>query len=143
MTDGMKIILTTPDKQLVRNSEINLPVLRRKIGLMRQAILRKQEHTNLIALSQELYQLLIAPVANELAAAQTKTLMVSLDGILRYLPFAVLHDGKQFLIERFALNLQTLAAKTMLKDEPKSNWWISGFGVSLSLIHISEPTRPY
>lgn len=69
-------------------------------------------------------------MADELAAANAKTLMLSLDGILRYLPFAVLHDGKEFLIERYAINMQTLAVRYDLKDQPKEKWQVAGFGVS-------------
>ncbi|SDU02105.1 CHAT domain-containing protein, partial [Nitrosomonas ureae] len=130
MDDGVRIILTTPDKQLTRNSEIKLATLRRKVGAMRQALLRQQEQVDNKALSEELYALLISPVADELAAANAQTLMVSLDGILRYLPFAALFDGQQFLIERYAINFQTLAARTDLNIRPQPNWQISGFGVS-------------
>ncbi|WP_074719558.1 tetratricopeptide repeat protein [Nitrosomonas ureae] len=130
MEDGVRIILTTPDKQITRNTEIKLVTLRRKVGAMRQALLRQQEQVDYKALSQELYALLIFPVADELAAANAQTLMVSLDGILRYLPFAALYDGQQFLIERYAVNFQTLAARTDLNIRPQPNWQISGFGVS-------------
>ncbi|PXX14300.1 CHAT domain-containing protein [Nitrosomonas ureae] len=130
MDDGVRIILTTPDKQLTRNSAIKLATLRRKVGAMRQALLRQQEQVDYKALSEELYALLISPVADELAAANAQTLMVSLDDILRYLPFAALYDGQQFLIERYAVNFQTLAARTDLNIRPQPNWQISGFGVS-------------
>jgi len=130
MEDGVRIILTTPDKQLTRNSEIKLATLRRKVGAMRQALLRQQEQIDYKALSEEFYTLLISPVADELAAVNAQTLMVSLDGILRYLPFAALYDGQQFLIERYAINFQTLAARTDLNIRPQPDWRISGFGVS-------------
>ncbi len=130
MAEGVKIILTTPEKQLVRNSEIKLPMLRRKVGVMRQAILRQQQLADFKALSEELYALLVLPVADELIAADAKTLMVSLDGILRYLPFSALYDGKQFLIERYAVNFQTLAARMDWNTQPQSSWRVAGFGVS-------------
>lgn len=130
MEDGVRIILTTPEKQLVHNSKIKLTVLRHKVGMMRQAILRQEAQADLKALSWELYSLLIAPVAEELAAAKAQTLMTSLDGILRYLPFAALYDGKQFLIERYAISFQTLAARTDLNIQPQATWQVTGFGVS-------------
>jgi tetratricopeptide (TPR) repeat protein len=48
--------------------------------------------------AKALYDVLIAPVAADLAQANTKTLMVSLDGFLRYLPLAALYDGQHYLV---------------------------------------------
>ncbi len=138
MAEGVKIILTTPEKQLVRNSEIKLPMLRRKVGVMRQAILRQQQLADFKVLSEELYALLVLPVADELIAADAKTLLVSLDGILRYLPFSALYDGKQFLIERYAVNFQTLAARMDWNTKPQSSWRVAGFGVSKAA-DITDP----
>ncbi|OBV36551.1 CHAT domain-containing tetratricopeptide repeat protein [Janthinobacterium psychrotolerans] len=54
--------------------------------------------------AQALYALLIAPAHAELAGATS--LSLSLDGVLRYLPFAMLHDGRRWLVERLAVSLQ-------------------------------------
>src|SRR5262245_3488190 len=43
-------------------------------------------------LTRELYQLLVAPIAQDLQQAQAQTLMWSLDGVLHYLPLAALHE---------------------------------------------------
>jgi CHAT domain-containing protein len=57
--------------------------------------------------SQALYQLLIAPVLGDLEGVDT--LVVSPSGRLRYLPFAALHDGEGYLVERFELAMLTQA----------------------------------
>jgi CHAT domain-containing protein len=54
-------------------------------------------------LSQQLYDWVIAPFADTLQATQPKTLVFVQDGILRSVPMAALHDGKQFLIEQYAI----------------------------------------
>ena len=51
-------------------------------------------------LSKQIYDAIFSPVEKALPA-DTKTIMWNLDGNLRYLPMAVLWDGKQFLAERF------------------------------------------
>jgi filamentous hemagglutinin family protein len=53
--------------------------------------------------AQQLYQWFIAPIANDLAGLNTDTLIFSFDAGLRQLPLAALHDGTQFLIEKYSL----------------------------------------
>ena len=57
--------------------------------------------------AQALYALLIAPARAELAGATS--LSLSLGGVLRYLPFAMLHDGRRWLVERLPVSLQASA----------------------------------
>lgn len=53
--------------------------------------------------AQTLYRWLIAPIAADLQQGQIDTLITVPDGSLRSVPLAALHDGKQFLLERYAL----------------------------------------
>ncbi|MDZ7951229.1 CHAT domain-containing protein [Nostoc sp. DedQUE09] len=56
-------------------------------------------------LSQEIYSWLIRPEEAEQAFIDTKTLVFVLDGRLRNIPIAALFDGKQYLIEKYAVAL--------------------------------------
>ncbi|MBX3640461.1 MAG: CHAT domain-containing protein [Nitrosomonas sp.] len=58
-----------------------------------------------LGLSQKLYEWIISPVQSDLAKASVKTLVVIPDGVLRLVPFAALHDGKSFLIEKYAVSI--------------------------------------
>lgn len=55
--------------------------------------------------AQQLYNWLIAPFAAELAAQGVDTLLLCMGPGLRTIPFAVLHDGQQFLIEKYNFSL--------------------------------------
>ncbi|MCU0549449.1 MAG: CHAT domain-containing protein [Leptolyngbya sp. Prado105] len=55
--------------------------------------------------NQQLYDLLIRPIAKDLAQSQVKTLVFVLDGVLRGIPIAALHDGQQYLIEQYSIAL--------------------------------------
>jgi CHAT domain-containing protein len=55
--------------------------------------------------AQQLYQWLISPIEGELGDRGIDTLMFSLDPNIRSLPIAVLHDGQQFLVEKYRLSL--------------------------------------
>ena len=55
--------------------------------------------------AQKLYKWLIAPLAEELETASIDTLLFSMDGGMRTLPVAALHDGDRFLVEKYSLSL--------------------------------------
>ncbi|MFH1843356.1 MAG: CHAT domain-containing protein, partial [bacterium] len=57
--------------------------------------------------ARALYELLIAPILGDLAGIET--LIVSPSGRLRYVPFAALFDGEQYLIDRFRVSVLTMA----------------------------------
>jgi pentatricopeptide repeat protein len=57
--------------------------------------------------ARELHQLLIEPIAGDLDGVDT--LILSPSGKLRYIPFAALFDGEQFLVEHFRMAVLTLA----------------------------------
>ncbi|MDZ8260526.1 CHAT domain-containing protein [Nostoc sp. ChiQUE01b] len=56
-------------------------------------------------LSQQIYDWLIRPEEADQAFIDTKTLVFVLDGRLRNIPIAALFDGKQYLIEKYAVAL--------------------------------------
>ncbi|MCT7967969.1 CHAT domain-containing protein [Laspinema sp. D1] len=66
---------------------------------------RKTNTDSYMSASVQLYEWLIAPIAAELEAAGIDMLMFSLDAGLRGIPLAALHDGEQFLIEKYRLGL--------------------------------------
>ncbi|MGV2828703.1 CHAT domain-containing protein [Myxosarcina sp. GI1(2024)] len=61
--------------------------------------------TTYIESAKELYQQLIEPIEGELKANEIDVLVFSMDSGLRLLPIAALHDGQQFLIEKYAVAL--------------------------------------
>jgi filamentous hemagglutinin family protein len=65
--------------------------------------LQTREHNRFLHSAQQLYDWLIRPLLGDLQAWEIDTLVVVPDGKLRTVPFSALHDGKQFLIEEFAL----------------------------------------
>ena len=57
------------------------------------------------ALGKEVYTWLIQPIDAELQQAGIKTLVFVLDGAFRNVPMSTLYDGKQYLIETYAVAL--------------------------------------
>lgn len=54
--------------------------------------------------AQQLYQWMIAPLEADLQSQKIDTLMFCVGGGLRTLPLAALHDGKQFLVEKYSFS---------------------------------------
>jgi CHAT domain-containing protein len=92
-----------------------------------RASLRVEGRNNLtsqpeyLPLAQKVYQWLIQPAEQDIAASEAKTLVFVLDGPLLNLPMAVLHDGKQFLVEKYAIaltpGLQLLDPKPLVRGK--------------------------
>ncbi len=121
-------ILTTAGAQLARTTAVSEKVLNAKIAAYRDVL--QNPLRDPLPLARELYQLVMAPVAEELRQAGAKTLMLSLDGALRYLPLAALHDGKQYVAENYRLAMFTEAAKDKIKDAPAAAWKVAGMGLT-------------
>ena len=64
---------------------------------------RKIRQDNYLESAQQLYKLIIEPIEAELEANNIDILVLAMDSGLRLLPFAALHDGEQFLIEKYAV----------------------------------------
>ncbi|BAY09315.1 CHAT domain-containing protein [Calothrix sp. NIES-2098] len=69
---------------------------------------------------QQMYNLIVRPEAEDLAASQVETLVFVLDGVLRNVPMAALHDGKEFLVEKYSIaltpGLQLLAPRSLKQE---------------------------
>ena len=77
--------------------------------------LREPTSKTVQADGQKFYNHLIKPFEAELKAANIQTIIYSPDGQLRYIPLAALHDGNQWLIEKYRINNITSASLTNLR----------------------------
>lgn len=140
--DRLRILLTTPDIQIHRDAQVGEAELNRLVFAYRQTL--QDPRLDPRPRAQALYKHLIAPIAADLEQAGAKVVMVSLDGVLRYLPIAALHDGEQWLIERYGLSVYTAAARNLIGVAPKSEWRIAALGVSQGAEGFSPlPAVPY
>jgi len=122
------ILLTTPGFQRIEHTDIPAEEFSRMVGAFRVALVDPNADPR--PLGKKLYDALIAPITHDLETAGVTTLMLSLDGELRYIPLAALHDGQNYLIERYRLALYTDAARNSLELKPSAQWKWTGMGVS-------------
>jgi CHAT domain-containing protein len=123
-----RVILITPDVQKAAEFRIDATDLAHKVLAFREAL--QDPYSDPKPLAQELYTVLVGPIAKDLEQAGARTLMWALDGVLRYLPFSALHDGRSYLVERYRTVVLTPASKSRLKD--RSEAWTGGLGVGVS-----------
>jgi CHAT domain-containing protein/PIN domain nuclease of toxin-antitoxin system len=80
--------------------------------------------------SQQAYNWLIRPVEAELATSGVKTLVFVPDGAIRNIPLSALHDGKQYLIEKYSVaiapSLQLVDPQPLKQEQLK----VLAFGLS-------------
>ena len=122
-------ILITPHVQRAYETRIKSEDLNQKIFAFREAI--ADPDGDPLPQAQQLYHIMIPEaLASDLKQARAETLMWSLDGPLRYVPVAALHDGKHYLIENYRTAVFTPASKARLKEAPQTSWRGMAFGVS-------------
>jgi CHAT domain-containing protein/Tfp pilus assembly protein PilF len=124
-------MVITPATRVAREIPITKLALRAKVFAFANSLSQRQSQQMIQANALDLYNILIKPIEKDLQGAQAKTLVWSLDDVLRYLPMAALYDGKQYLLERFQNVVITTASVGNLKDQPQvSKWRGLAMGVS-------------
>lgn len=126
--ERVRILLTSPSIQIHRDSAINESELNELIFEFSERL--KTPSADPRPLAQKLYRHLIGPIEKDLETLGARVLMVSLDGALRYIPLAALHDGQQWLTERYGIVMYTAAAADSLTAKHRENWTVAGLGVS-------------
>ena len=129
--DRVRMIVTGPDAStppVHRESVVSRSRLNALIWRYREKLVDPCQDPS--AEARELYGYLIAPLAGDLEAYGTQTLMVYLDQALRYLPLAALQDGEGQVADRYAVVMYTVAAKASLQAPPVREWRVAGLGAS-------------
>jgi filamentous hemagglutinin family protein len=127
------VIFTAHDQPLRKTvSNVSRSQLLETAKTFRTKILdpRYRDSQQYLKSAQQLYQWLIAPLETELNAQSIDTLLFSMDSGLRSLPIAALHDGQQFLIEKYSLSLIPSVTLTDMRYRPLQNTEVLGMGAS-------------
>jgi CHAT domain-containing protein len=104
--DKLEVLLSLPNKQPIRLYTQNIADddFQNTLDQLRRSLLdADSDVSGFLPVYQKVYNWLLKPLEPQLANADVKTLVFVLDGKLRNIPMAVLHDGKQFLIEKYAI----------------------------------------
>ncbi|MEL7417600.1 MAG: CHAT domain-containing protein, partial [Cyanobacteria bacterium J06555_3] len=103
---------------------------------------RKLDQSEYKRSAQELYDVLIRPIEAELEANNIDVLVFSMDSGLRLLPVAALHDGEQFLIEKYAMGIVPSFGLTDTRYVSPTEGSILAMGASEFEEQAALPTMP-
>ncbi|MGB3760024.1 MAG: CHAT domain-containing protein, partial [Rivularia sp. (in: cyanobacteria)] len=106
LDNRLEVIASIPGKPLT-NYKTNLPEanIEATIKQLRFSLNPAYSQQQRLKVYQQAYDWLIKPIETDLAANNIKTLAFVLDGSMRNIPMAALHDGKQYLIEKYSVAL--------------------------------------
>jgi CHAT domain-containing protein/Tfp pilus assembly protein PilF len=117
LDDRLELLITTPDAPPLRRTvNVKREDLNHAIQNFRTALQSPDRNPDRAA--QQLYDWLIRPLEDVLQSSHPKTLLYAPDAQLRYIPIAALHDGNQWLIQRYAINHITAKSLTHFTQEP-------------------------
>lgn len=106
LPDRIAVILSLPGQPLeTYNTELPQAEIEETVNQLRQSMNIAYSNRKRLTISQTIYDWLIRPIETQLAQQDIKTLVFVLDGVLRNVPMAALHDGEQYLIEKYSIAL--------------------------------------
>lgn len=126
--DRLHLLMTTSTTQVLRESPVDSATLQGRVQQFREAL--DSPSGDVVGAGGKLYADLIGPIESDLEQASIRTLMVSLDGSLRYVPLAALHDGERFVAERLSVVVFTEAGRNQLEVPSSEVWRVAGLGLS-------------
>ena len=135
MADRLVILLSLADGLQQRSIPVGAEALGEKILAFRQ-LLEKRTTNQYLRPARELYDLLLRPLEPTLAAANVDTLVIVPDDALRTVPLGAMHDGEQFLVDRYAL--ATVPSLRLIEPKP-----LTELGLQPLLTGLSEPVQGF
>jgi CHAT domain-containing protein len=126
--ESVRVLLVTTTERRGFRVEADRSALNALVDQFRSAL--ASPRGNVLPLAQRLHRLLVQPITGELQRTGARLILVSLDGKLRYLPFAALHDGQHWLVERFAFVSSIPVTHADIGNTPPRQLRMAGFGAS-------------
>ncbi len=122
LPDSLQVIVKIPKHPLqLYTTKIKDTEVEKIITQLRSDLIDPSALQDLKTQSQKVYSWLIKPIESELAKSKVNTLVFVLDGQLRNIPMSVLYDGKNYLVENYAValsaGLQLLDPKPLIKEK--------------------------
>jgi CHAT domain-containing protein/Tfp pilus assembly protein PilF len=102
LPDRSELLVSLPTGLMRLVVPVTGPQLEQRVRVLRNA-LEDRDAVRYLRHAQSLYTWLVQPLEAALSTQQFQTIVFVPDGALRALPFAALHDGQRFLIEKYAL----------------------------------------
>lgn len=124
LDDRLEVILSLANQPLQHfSTPIPQNEMETMLEKMRRSLRRTSSSEERLEIAQRVYNLLLKPSEAAIAASKVKTLVFVLDGTLQSVPLSALHDGQQYLIEKYSLalapGLQLLESQPLEREQLK------------------------
>jgi CHAT domain-containing protein len=144
-TDELDLVLVTTDGKAVRS----------RVGVTRSQVLatterlqaeitnvRKRQSNSYLEPARQLYNWIIDPLTPELDARAIDNLVFIMDSGLRSLPLAALHDGNNFILERYSVGLMPSLSLTDTRYGTVKGTQVLAMGASIFADQNALPAVP-
>lgn len=116
LADRLEVILSLPQQPLRHYAtSLSHSGVESILENLRQTLIVRTSR-EFMPFSQQVYNWLIRPAETDLANSGVNTLVFVLDGALRNIPMAVLHNGNQYLVEKY--NIALAPSLALLDPKP-------------------------
>ncbi|MEA5490033.1 MULTISPECIES: CHAT domain-containing protein [Pseudanabaena] len=140
LSDRLEVLLTLPDGNIKRYTTAIAASEVESNAIDFRTNLRDVSSQDYLESAQTIYNWTVRPLEADLASNKVQTLVIVSDDALRNIPFAALHDGKQFLIEKY--NLASSPGLQLLDSKPISKKQINVLLVGLTQSRFAFSTLP-
>lgn len=144
-TDELELLLVTSSGEPIRKRLAGVTraeVEQARRNLISQITDPRLLGTGYLAPAQQLYQWLIAPLEQDLQNEEIENLSFILDTGLRFIPLAALHDGNQFLIEKYSVGLMPSLSLTDTRYTNLRDMEVLAMGASEFTDQLPLPAVP-
>jgi CHAT domain-containing protein len=122
LSDRLAVILSTPGQPLqYYATALPQAEVEETVDQMLQSLNPAFSDRERLRLSETLYGWLIRPAESLLVQQHIQTLVFVLDGVLKNIPMAALHDGQHYLVEKFSIalapGLQLLSSRSLTQAQ--------------------------
>lgn len=131
--DQLELVLVRPDSPPIRKIvlQANAKALNQVLDEFRSTVTDSDRPNAYLKPAQKLYKWFIYPLESHLEALEVDTLIFCMDAGLRIIPMAALHDGKQFLVEKYSLGTIPSVSLTNSRYNPVKGAQVLAMGASL------------
>jgi CHAT domain-containing protein len=133
-TDQLELILILPDQSPIHRSvseakKTNVVAVAKELS-SEITNPRKINTTSYLEPAQKLYKWILAPLETDLQTAKIETLLFCVGEGLRTIPLAAMHDGQQFLVQKYSLSRIPAFKLTDIKYADIRNAQVLAMGAS-------------
>jgi len=140
LPERTELLLSLPDGLQRVTVPVTAERLTQEVRELRR-LLEKRTTQEYLPHAQQLYDWLIRPLEPALASTTIDTLVFVPDGPLRTIPMAALHDGQQFLINKYAIATTPGLKLTDPRPLPRGNTRVLALGLTEAVQGF--PALPY